>query len=196
MPRNYLPRLRSTIVSSGGSVNFTIATVGNYRGGLSDDMCGAVDLGVLSPGSILGDASLSNYDNYCTDGQNEPNPSSSGSGWGNNHSVWFTFTTSNDPSSIISFIGASDPQNLGEPMGIQMALYESDDQSCNGNFTMLASKWNNGDLDEWMLGACLEPNTTYFLLIDGIFPQGITEGLFGLELRDEAIEHSADLICG
>ncbi|MEM9821851.1 MAG: hypothetical protein AAF985_12300, partial [Bacteroidota bacterium] len=182
-------------LSSGGEVDFTITTTGDYRGGLNDKMCGAIDLGVLNSGGNLGDASLSNYNNYCSNGSNEPNPASSGSGWANNHSVWFTFTTSNDPSSIISFIATSDPQNLGEPMGIQLALYETDDQTCTGNFTMLASKWDNGDLDEWMLASCLTPNTTYFLLVDGLFPPPIIEGIFGLELRDEQIEYSADLIC-
>ncbi|MEM8906539.1 MAG: SprB repeat-containing protein [Bacteroidota bacterium] len=181
--------------SSEGNLDFTIETIGDYRGGQNDDMCGATHLGVLNPGGTLGDASLSNYNNYCTDGAGEPNPANEGSGWGNNHSVWFSFTTSDDPSAVISFVATSDPQNLGEPMGIQLALYQSDDGTCTGNFSMVASRWNNATLDEWLLARCLAPNTTYYLLVDGIFPPPITEGLFGLEMTDELVEYAPDSIC-
>ena len=164
--------------------------------GLHDDLCNALELGTLSAGGKIGDATLSTYDNYCTDGFNEPNPGDSGAGWANNFSVWFSFSTAANPSALINILATSDPENTGEPMGIQMALYESIDGTCN-DVEMVASKWNNMDLDELLLAKCLKPNTKYYIIIDGIFPPNtnIFEGRFGLEIRDESIEVTPDFLC-
>jgi len=183
-------------LDSGGSVDFEITTTGTYISGAHDDVCGALDLGVLPPNGKLGDATLSNYDNYCTDGLNEPNPADSGSGWANNFSVWFSFTTSTMPTAVINILAASDPEDTGEPMGIQMAVYESLDGTCD-NLEMVASRWNNIDLDESISAKCFKPNTKYYIIIDGIFPPNtnIFEGRFGLEITDESIAVSPDLMC-
>ena len=117
-------------LDSGGSVDFEITTTGSYVNGLHDDLCNALELGTLSAGGKIGDATLSTYDNYCTDGFNEPNPGDSGAGWANNFSVWFSFSTAANPSALINILATSDPENTGEPMGIQMALYESIDGTC------------------------------------------------------------------
>ena len=183
---------------SGGSVTFSIETVGDYLGGYNDQMCDALDLGMLSSGGLLGDASLTTYNNYCSDGIDEPNPADDGVGWNNNLSVWFTFTTGNDVSSVISVFGTSDPEGIGSAIGLQLAIYSSSDGTCNGNWILEAAQWDGSiidDLDEFMIVNCLEPNTTYWLMVDGISTPGNFFGDFGLEVEDHEIDFTSDEIC-
>ena len=182
---------------SGGFVNFTIATNGVLTDQGNDDMCGAIDLGELNNGQQLGDATQDVYNNYCADGQDEPSTSADGTGWQNNFSVWFTFTTSNDPGSIASILGLSDPQNTGEFLNLQMALYQSSTTDCTGDFDLVTSSWNNADPDELMVANCLAPDQTYYILVDGFIPPPTTRfyGLFGLQIKDEGIVEAPDQIC-
>jgi len=182
---------------SGGFVNFTVETNGTLTDQGNDDMCGAIDLGELNSGQQLGDATQDIYNNYCSDGLNEPNTSADGAGWQNNFSVWFTFTTSNDPGSISSILGLSDPQNTGEFLDLQLALYQSSTADCNGDFDLVTSSWGNSSPDELMVANCLEPNRTYYILVDGVIPPPTTRfyGLFGLQVNDESISEAPDLIC-
>jgi len=183
--------------ASGGFVNFTIETNGTLTDQGNDDMCGAIDLGELNSGQQLGDATQDIYNNYCSDGLNEPNTSVDGTGWQNNFSVWFTFTTSNNPGSISSILGLSDPQNTGEFLDLQLALYQSSTADCNGDFDLVTSSWGNSSPDELMVANCLEPSRTYYILVDGVIPPPTTRfyGLFGLQVNDESILEAPDMIC-
>lgn len=183
--------------ASDGFVNFTIETNGTLTDQGNDDMCGAIDLGELNSGQQLGDATQDVYNNYCSDGLDEPSTSADGAGWQNNYSVWFTFTTANDPSSIISVLGLSDPENTGEFLSLQLALYQSTTTDCTGDFELVTSSWNNSDRDELMVTNCLEPNRTYYILVDGFIPPPTArlEGLFGLQVNDESIAEAPDQIC-
>ncbi len=182
---------------SGGSVNFTINTNGTLLDQGNDDMCGAIDFGVINNGQQLGNATQDIYNNYCADGDNEPNTNADGTGWGNDHSVWFTFTTSNDPGSITSILGLSDPQNTGEFLNLQLALYQSTTTDCTGDFELVTSSWYNSDVDELMVANCLEPNRTYYILVDGFIPPPTSRlhGLFGLQINEEGIVEAPDQIC-
>lgn len=182
---------------SGGFVNFTIETNGTLTDQGNDNMCGAIDLGELNSGQQLGDATQDVYNNYCADGDDEPSTSADGAGWGNDFSVWFTFTTSSDPGSITSILGLSDPLNSGEFLNLQMALYQSSTTDCNGDFELVTASWNNTDLDELMVINCLAPNRTYYILVDGLIPPPTTRfhGLFGLQVNDEGIAEAPDQIC-
>ena len=127
---------------SGGFVNFTIETVGMLTDQGNNLMCGAIDLGELNNGQQLGDATQDVYNNYCSDGSDEPSTTADGAGWQNNFSVWFTFTTSDDPSSIASILGISDPQNTGEFLNLQLALYQSSTADCMGDFEFVTSSFS------------------------------------------------------
>jgi len=182
---------------SGGYVNFTIETDGMLIDQGNDNMCGAIDLGILNNGQQLGDATQDIYNNYCADGIDEPSTSAAGAGWGNDFSVWFTFTTSNDPSSIASILGISDPENTGEYLNLQLALFQSTTADCMGDFEFVTSSWNNNDVDELMVTNCLEANRTYYILVDGFITPPTTRfnGLFGLQVNDEGVKEAPDQIC-
>ncbi len=182
---------------SGGWVDFTITSTGVFTDQGNDNMCGAIDLGELNSGQQLGDATQDVYNNYCADGEDEPNTSADGAGWQNNFSVWFTFTTADDPGSITSILGLSDPQNSGEFLDLQLALYQSSTADCTGDFDLVTASWSNTIPDELMVANCLEPNRTYYILVDGVIPPPTTRfyGLFGLQVKDESIAEAPDLIC-
>ncbi len=182
---------------SGGFVNFTIETTGTLTDQGNDNMCGAIDLGELNNGQQLGDATQDIYNNYCANGQDEPDTGADGAGWQNNFGVWFTFTTSGNPGSITSILGLSDPQNTGEFLNLQMALYQSSTSDCTGDFELVTSSWNVTDPNELMVANCLEANRTYYVLVDGLIPPPTTRfyGLFGLQVREEGIAEAPDRIC-
>ncbi|MEM9847832.1 MAG: gliding motility-associated C-terminal domain-containing protein [Bacteroidota bacterium] len=173
-----------------GEVVLRIAMVGSYPGGLNDLPCTAVDLGVLTSGSSVGDASLSQFNNYCgTRSEDEPDPLFLNAGWGNNVGVWYTFQTSDNPGDRIIINGTSDPENLGDPIFLQIGLYETSDNTCTGEYIYLGGSGRSSqdnDLSENINFSCdqpLKPNTTYFIIVDGVVD---TEeelfGLYGLEV--------------
>lgn len=171
--------------ASWGNVDFTISTSGTFPPGSNMDViCDAVNLGTLALGGSIGDASLSNYGNFCALDTGEPEP------WGGNNDqgVWFQFTTGAANESIITFDANSDPQNLGDDIDLQLALYESSNGACNGTLTLVQDDYQGLGLanNEDMTVNCLQPNTTYFLLVDGestaiINPNG-QEGYFGISI--------------
>ena len=180
--------------SSSASINFTITASGSWPGNGNDLMCNAINLGTLPSGGNLGNPGLSNYNNFCASNVSEPNPN----GW-NDQGVWFQFTTSSNPSAIVEIEGYNDPQSLGDQIDIQLALYESSNGSCTGTMNLIASDFDPIFYGESMQVNCLNPNTTYFLFVDGdnnlanLFNG--QEGYFGLEIRDDGIQQAGDLIC-
>gem|GEM_PF-744659 len=180
--------------SSTATANFTIATTGSFVGGPNDLICNAINLGTLAPGATLGNANLSNYNNFCATNTGEPNP-----GWTNDQGVWFTFTTSNTPSATIQIDGYNDPQNLGDLIDMQLALYESSTGTCTGALTLIKEDFDPVIYSESMQVECLLPNTTYFLLVDG--DDNIAnlfngqEGYFGITIEDDGVVQAGDQIC-
>ncbi len=184
-------------LSSDGEVSFTIALDDNFIGGLYDFVCDAVELGELPNFGIVGDGSLSNYSNLCATNTNDPNPSDDG-GFGNDRGVWFTFTTNSNPSAYHFINGFSDPENLGDPVGLQIALYTSDDGTCTGNLEYVASAHNTSSLDQVLNAHCLDPDTRYFILVDGAYLPGTgvdIDGYFGLEILVPDIVEGQDFRC-
>jgi len=163
----------------------------------NDTICNAVNLGTLNSGGTLGNNALSNYTNLCAGNTGDPNP------WGgdNDQGVWFQFTTGTNPSSTITIDAKNDPQNIGNDIDLQIALYESSNNTCTGALTLINESYEGlGSVyDEEMAMNCLKPNTTYFILIDGeyTFIIGATaqEGYFGLQINDSGITQAVDLIC-
>jgi gliding motility-associated-like protein len=180
--------------ASEGQVQFTIETDGALA--INDDICNAIDLGTLVPGGVLGDPQFSSWTNECATNLNEPNPDANG-WWSNDHGVWFTFTTSATPSAVIPMVVTNDPEGLGNSLHTQIAVYESSDGSCTGSFSLVKQEFKTGTFDQLLLMECLEPSTTYYILIDGsglIDPQAIM-GYFGLGIYDGEVIEAGDTRC-
>ena len=180
---------------SDGSINFTITTT-EFDANQNDELCNALDFGVIPDGGFVGTNLVGLYNNFCATNSNEPDPLDDNS-WFNDAGVWFTFTTSANPEGHLNLIEAvSDPDGTGAAIDIQIAVYTSDDGTCTGNMTLLASLSDNSTLDGTLRLSCLDPNTTYFLMIDG----GNTnpnsqQGIFGLQVRNLNVSEAGDLRC-
>lgn len=179
--------------ASTGEVNFTIST----SEGLSsnDALCNAEDMGLLLRGDTLGDYSMGIYDNICATNANEPNPITQG-GFGNENGVWFQFTTGSDIGSLLLVEAISDPEGTGDEIDIQMGIYLSDNNACDGNFTLQAWDYTASSPDAFLQIPCPLPNTTYFILIDGAisFP-GSEAGVFGIQVSSVDVDDAPDFRC-
>ena len=161
---------------------------------MNDELCSAVTLGVLPLGGNLGDASAGGYNNLCASNTNEPNPATDGQ-WPNEQGVWIEFTTSNTPGYDIVIDALNDPMNIGNAINIELAVYTSDDGTCTGNMTMIASSYDGTNFDESLSFDCPEPNTNYFILIDGNDSDSGVEGHFGIEISDIGVMAAPDVRC-
>jgi hypothetical protein len=182
--------------TSWGSVNFTISATGSFPGNGNDQICNAIDLGVLNSGASVGNAALSQYNNFCATDNGDPEPW----GGGNEQGVWFQFTTGPSPAAVIEFDANSDPSGAGDGIDLQLALYQSSTNDCSGTLTLVQEDYQGlGTIwDEDMSVNCLLPNTTYFLLVDGneqLVPFGGGEGFFGIQVNDNGTVQAADQIC-
>ncbi len=182
--------------TSTGSVNFTITATGSFSlpGSAYDQICNAVNLGTLNSGSSVGNDGLSNRGNFCAGNAGDPSP------WSNQQGVWFQFTTSNNPAATMRFNAVSDPQNLGDGIDLQLALYSTSNGTCSGSLNLIRQEYDGlGTIwDEEMFVDCLLPNTTYWLMVDGesnLFTNNGIQGFFGLEIYDNGVVQAGDQIC-
>ncbi|HFA50906.1 MAG TPA: hypothetical protein ENJ95_18000 [Bacteroidetes bacterium] len=181
--------------ASDAEASITIAAQG-IPGGLFDHVCDALDVGVLQSGSVIGDADVSVYNNYCATWQNEPSPWDYGAGWINNQSIWVKFTTNDDPSSIIKVWSKSDPSNLGDPINLQVAIFKMSDHTCTGTISFVTQNHDPADWDELIYMKCPEPNTDYYILIDAVLnTQDEVEGYFSLEISELGLEDAPNRVC-
>ncbi len=183
--------------TSAGSVSMNIAVSG-IPGGVNDDICNAIPLGILQTSLPVGFPDTSIFNNFCATNLNEPDPNSSGGGWFNNQGVWFTFATSANPSDAILVEAFSDPSNFGDPINLQLAIFESDNNACNGNFTLVGQIHNTANFDESLLFSCPKPNTTYFILVDGSLPNANSPevvGWYGLQVTQLDVTAASELRC-
>ncbi|MDC0231630.1 hypothetical protein OAK19_06650, partial [Aureispira] len=129
-------------------------------------LCNAEPLGVVPNGGSINNGI--NYSNLCSDTEPvEPNPNA----FSIEKTVWFTFQA---PSSgNISIDAFSDPNNIGDEVDLQIALYYSTNNTCSGPFLEVDSDYDIFNKDESMDVDCLEPGRTYFLQVDG------SDGIFG-----------------
>lgn len=180
--------------ASEGQVTFVLETEGAFA--VNDLICDAIDLGVLPAGGALGDILMSNYTNECATNLNEPSPSSTGS-WTNDQGVWFSFTTSANPGAVIPILASNDPEGLGNNLHTQIAVYVSDDGTCTGNLTLVKESFTTADFNTKLLMPCLEPSTTYFVLVDGtgLYEADALSGYFGLAIFDGQSIAGGDTRC-
>jgi len=177
---------------SEATIEFSIGAIGVPFESLNDELCSATSLGILPSGGMIGDASAGGYNNLCADNLNEPTPSDDGE-WLNDQGVWLEFTTSNTPGYEILIDAINDPLNLGNPMNLELAIYTSDDGTCTGNMTLITSSAESINFNESILLECPEPNTNYFILVDGNEFSDQTEGHFGIEISDNGAMAAPDL---
>ncbi len=166
----------------------------------NDEVCGAVDLGTINPfGTAVGSVNNSQYNNLCATATNDPNPDN----WTNEQGVWFSFTTSSTASARYTIEAVSDPGGAnGDDVNIQLALYEVTNPCGSPTFTEIASEHNYvpGFPDEDLVVTCLEPNTTYYILVDGLEnvvdpTNAELEGWFDIRVTDEGVVQSGDTPC-
>ena len=177
---------------SSGTLAFNIAATGTPPS-LNDAICNATDLGEVNFGTTTGNADQIIYDNLCgTAPPTEANPFDQGGTWENEAGVWFRFTTGADVGSFLHLNGISDTD---EPIDLEIAVYESDNDACDGSLTLLREvrdeSSNNSTVD---LRCLIEPNRTYFVLVDGREEEPL-RGRFGLEVVDFGFREGGDLRC-
>lgn len=178
--------------SSSGTLYFTIESKGSLS--INDEICNAVYLGSFEDSNVLGNIELSNYTNECATNLNEPSPSNY---WTNDYGVWFKFKTSNNSGSIISMSSKSDPQNIGNDINMQIALYESENDSCTGNLQLIAASPVDSNLNCSLLANCLNDNSEYYILVDGsgMYNPDDIKGYFSIQLIDSSIVSAGDTRC-
>jgi gliding motility-associated-like protein len=184
-------------LSSEGFVNFRIEVSANTIMATNDRICNAIDLGNSSTGTIIGNASRGLFNNYCATNFGEPSPDETGEGWQNNAATWFSFTTSDKPNALLLVEAISDPENTDDSINLQLALYQSADNTCEGNLELIQQHYNPNDLNESMLLDCLEPEQQYFIMVDGATEDMATAfGVFGLQVRELSLSNDfSDDIC-
>lgn len=178
---------------SEGTLQYSIAVTGS--GNYNDLPCQAINLGTLLRGDTLGDASIGQYDNLCANDQNEPNPLDDG-GFANENGVWFEFTTGPDIGSVAWIEVLGDPENTGDAFDAQVAVYQSDNDTCTGNLQLISWESPNDSKDVYKRFSCPQPNTRYYILVDGAFSDpGDEEGVFGLRLISTDIDDAPNERC-
>lgn len=181
-------------MSSSGSVDFTITTGADPT---NDLICSAIDLGIINSGDQIGDVNAGVYDNLCGTDINDLNPSDFANSWENDRGVWFTFMTSATvgPELIITLL--NDPEMVGDSIDLQIALFTSDDNTCNGNISFVRQAVDINSFDIQLNFNCPMPDTRYFLLVDGgydDFPHSL-QGFFSLQILDVGIMEAGDTPC-
>lgn len=181
---------------SEGYVDIEFLLTGTFDQSPNDHICGAIELGTLDFGETLGDASAGGYENICAELFEDADPEQlHPDGWFLHRGVWFSFETGPNPSGVIMLNLLSDPLNLGDPLNLQGAFFKSDTDDCAGNLTVEAVEWDPVSENDTIRFYCPEPNTKYYLLVDGIWTLPEMTGYFGLEVIDPGIEEVGDLIC-
>lgn len=167
----------------------------------NDDICQAVSLGAVPGGGSIVSAE---FHNFCATVQpGEPVPGTSLIPYGLDQTVWFTFTA--PPSGNLTISGVSDPNNRGDEIDMQIAVYASDNGTCTGNMVEVVSDYDPGFFDEDVTVTCLKAGSTYWIQVDGALipppplPSVLVEGYFNLTLTEDPAYvpmPTNDLICG
>ncbi|MEL6971446.1 MAG: gliding motility-associated C-terminal domain-containing protein [Bacteroidota bacterium] len=154
----------------GGIFGLQVWDVGVPEGG--DLRCDVIDLGLVPEGGAV--STMGQYANFCaTDIQDPFLPT-----FVSQHSVWFSFIA--PPSGHVIIEGISD--TIKQPLGVQLALYRSFNNTCTGFFSFVTAQFTPEDLDEVMEVTCLFPGRPYFILVDG--SGSASRGIFELSVTD------------
>lgn len=138
-----------------GVFGLEIIDIGIVEGG--DFRCDYEDLGEVPEG---GSVETPNWvSNFCSTDTDDPYVQA----FVSQHSVWFGFIA--PPSGHVLIEGITD--RTIDSIGIQLALYRSFNNFCNGPFGHVMSQYDIDDLDQSMIATCLYPGRPYWILVDG-----------------------------
>lgn len=156
--------------STEGPFTIQITDPGIPEGG--DLRCDFEDLGVVPEGGqVQTDGFRSNF---CGTDVQDPFVAA----FVSQHSVWYSFVA--PPSGHVIIEAISD--TIIEPIGAQLAIFQSFNQTCNGGYRHLKSQFTGNDLDESMEVSCLYEGRRYYVLVDGSGDRA--RGIFTLSIRD------------
>lgn len=181
-----------------GTLYFSMGTESVSPAVTNDLICDAIDLGKLDFNTFLGGINSTIYNNYCATNTQEPNPFDENipGAFINDQGVWFYFETGDNPSGMILVDVKSDPFFTGDEFDAQVAVYQYSDGLCDGTPTLLKSVSDNSSFDARLQLTCVEPNTRYYLLVDGgTFGNESIEGPFRLRITDPGVIEGGDLRC-
>ncbi|NBC10019.1 MAG: T9SS type B sorting domain-containing protein [Bacteroidetes bacterium] len=178
--------------SSRGTLEFRIQVIPDAA--FNDRPCQAVFMGVLGRGDTLGDLQQGIYDNLCADNLNEPSPSDDGFFF-NGNGVWFEFVAGPNVGNSVWLQALSDPNNLGDGINLQMAVYQAD--TCTGDFELIDQANPLGTDDVFLRLNCPQPDTRYFVLVDGAFTNtaGTEDGYFSFQMINLPVDDAPDDRC-
>jgi hypothetical protein len=156
----------------------------------NDLICNALNLGTIG---LAGTFTNNNQNNLCaTISPGEPNFPGCVSGI--DATIWVQFTTGASLGYEMLISAANDPLNLGDQVDLQLGLYTSSNGTCTGTLTAVDCDYTPGFFAEDLIVKCLQPNTTYFVQIDGSALN--TRGYLGLTVTDDGLARATnDLIC-
>lgn len=184
----------------GGRGKYQVVVRGENSAKGADVCSQAIDLGTLTQGGTIGDASGTNkWNNFCAGTAGDPDPGWTLAGVGTSpyQTVWFKFNTgSGGAGRNITIDGYNDPGSHGDQIDLKLALYSG---AC-GSMTLIDKDYDTPPFSETLEGNyCLSPSTDYYILVSGSnfdFATGSTkEGYFGLTVKDNGPYPSNDLIC-
>lgn len=181
-----------------GTLYFSMAVQSITPPVTNDLICDAIDLGTLRFNNFLGNLTNPVYSNYCATNTNEPNPFDEAAPgvFLNDQGVWFSFTTDSVASDILLIDVRSDPMLSGDEFDAQVALYEFPDGDCTATPTLITSNSDNSSFDVQIRPTCIEPNTKYYILVDGgTFGNESIEGPFSLRIIDPGVIEGGDRRC-
>jgi hypothetical protein len=166
-----------------GNFDISLTSVATNPSATNNDICDNINLGTVPTGGAI--PPNTDYYNFCADTElGEPSP------FGLDQTVWFTFTAPNtagaNASSSVTINLESDPNNLGDEINLQLAVYEA--ANCSSSLTLLDSEFDGILYAEDLELTCLTPGQEYYLQIDGgnlLLPIGGIEGYFTIEIVDD-----------
>ncbi len=181
--------------ASEGTVEVEIDVTGTFTNSGNDHICGAFNLGTLEYNMTLGDASQGGFDNICALADDVDPRDFDPNAWSLHQGVWFTFETGEDPSSAIFVNQVNDPNGRRNSIGLQAAVFTTDNNECDGNLDLVAWDWEFDSNNDTVFFYCPEPNQKYFILVDGIWLNNFISGYFGLDILDPGVKDRGDFIC-
>lgn len=158
----------------------------------NDLICDHIDLGAVPVGGSINNGT--SYFNFCAGTQpGEPSP------FGIDQTVWFSFVAPNhagaNATANVRVRVTSDPANLGNDIDLQLAVYESSDNTCTGSMRLLDDADPLFSRDGEVELTCLYPGRRYWVQVDGSFFD--VDGYFRVRVDDQGagVRPPNNIIC-
>jgi hypothetical protein len=135
---------------------------------VNDDICALGVPTIAYPASVGSTTTLTDQTNRCATAQVSTYPSPTT--FTTDADVWYKFTTpiTAGPHAVEITVTSGLPWPFGDAMDPQIALYQSNG-ACGTNFTLIEDDYSalGTPFVESFEFHCLDPNTTYYLMVDG-----------------------------